>query len=72
MYSVLRLDYVAEFIGGTAMLTIIRYLAILAIAGFAVSTDSANAIHYGSMQKEVVAAALIALLSLPTIIRWSN
>lgn len=54
------------------MLTLIRYLAIFAIASFALNAESANAIHYSSMPKEAVAAALIALLSLPTVIRWSN
>jgi len=55
------------------MLNFVRYLAIIAIAGIAITTDSAShAGHAGFMQKEMIAAALIALLTLPNILRWSE
>jgi len=58
--------------GGTVMLNLARYLAIIAIAAFAISTESSMAAESGMFQREMIAAALIALLSLPTVLRWSN
>jgi hypothetical protein len=54
------------------MLNLARYLAIIAIAGVAIGTDSASALESGVLQKEMIAASLIALLSLPTILHWSR
>lgn len=54
------------------MLNLARYLAIIAIAAFAISTESSMAAESGMFQREMIAAALIALLSLPTVLRWSN
>jgi hypothetical protein len=54
------------------MLNLTRYLAIIAIAGFAINSDPASSATAGLMQKEVIAAAMIALLSLPNIIRWAD
>jgi len=54
------------------MLNLTRYLAIIAIAGFAVSTEPSASTSAGMMQKEMIAAALIALLSLPNVIRWAE
>lgn len=54
------------------MFNVARYLAIIAIGGFALSTEAGSPVATGLMQKEILAAALIALLSLPTILRWSR
>jgi hypothetical protein len=54
------------------MLNLARYLAILGIAALALGTESGSAAVSGTMQKEMIAAALIALLSLPNVLRWGN
>lgn len=54
------------------MFNVARYLAIIAITGFALSTETSTSVTTGIMQKEILAAALIALLSLPTILHWSR
>lgn len=54
------------------MFNFARYLAIIAIAGFAITSGpTAHAAHSALMHKDVIAAALISLLTLPNILRWS-
>jgi len=55
------------------MLNFVRYLAIIAIAGFAITSEPAShAAHSAFLHKDMVAAAIIALLTLPNILRWSE
>ncbi len=54
------------------MLDIARYAAIIAIAGIAVSGEPTTVLQNGVMQKELLAAALIALLTLPNVRRWGK
>lgn len=64
--------YKSEIYWRQTMFNVARYLAIIAIGGFALSTEAGSPVATGLMQKEILAAALIALLSLPTILRWSR
>jgi len=55
------------------MFHFVRYLAIIAIAGVAITSEPASHVtHSLLMHKDMVAATLIALLTLPNILRWSE